>query len=83
MLVAIHPHAAQRANERGADTEEITDTVKSGEEFPAKLGRTGFRKNFLFNAKWNGKYYATKQIETYCVKEKSKWLVITIIVKYF
>jgi len=83
MPVSIHPHAGQRAHERGADEEEIKDTVKSGEEFPAKFGRTGFRKNFLFNDKWNGKHYATKQIEAYCVEEKKKWLVITIIVKYF
>ena len=83
MSVNIHPHAAQRARERGVDTDEITDTVKSGEEFPAKFERTGFRRNFLFNNKWNGKQYATKQIEAYCVKEKKKWLVITVIVKYF
>ena len=83
MSVTIHPHAVQRASERGADAEEITDTVKSGEEFPAKFARTGFRKNFLFNSKWNGKYYTTKQIESYCVKDKNKWLVISIIVKYF
>lgn len=83
MPVDIHPHALQRAKERGADDEEIKDTVKSGEEFPVKFGRTGFRKNFLYNNKWNGKYYATKQIECYCVKELNKWLVITILVKYF
>ncbi len=83
MAVNVHPHAAHRAYERGTDAKEITDTVKSGEEFPAKFGRIGFRKNFLYNNKWNGKYYSTKQIEAYCVKEKKQWLVITVIVKYF
>ena len=54
MSVSIHPHALQRAHERGTNEEEIKDAVKNGEEFPAKFGRTGFRKNFLYNAKWNG-----------------------------
>lgn len=82
-MVTIHPHAAQRAKERGAEETELIETVNEGEQFPAKYGRTGFRKNFSFNAKWNNKSYSTKQIETYCVEENNAWLIITIIVKYF
>lgn len=82
-MVTIHPHAEQRAKERGALADEITDTVNSGEQFPAKFERTGFRKNFDYNTDWNNKYYATKQIEAYCVNENNQWLVITVIVKYF
>jgi Domain of unknown function (DUF4258) len=81
--VAIHPHAHQRALERGATIDEITETVEKGEQFPVKYGRTGFRKNFSFNGNWNGTYYLAKQIECYCVKEDNKWLVITVIVKFF
>lgn len=83
MSINIHPHAAQRAIERGAEKNEVIGTVESGEQFPAKFERIGFRKNFLYNAKWNNKYYSIKQIEAYCVKENDKWLVLTIIVKYF
>lgn len=83
MEISIHPHAAQRAIERGAAKNEIIDTIESGEQFPAKFDRTGFRKNFLYNSKWNNKYYSTKQIEAYCVKENNKWLALTVIVKYF
>jgi hypothetical protein len=54
----------------------------SGERFPAKFGRTGFRRNFPFDGEWNGKRYATKQIEAYAVEEEG-WLVITVIVKFF
>jgi len=81
--VGIHPHAAQRANERGAGTEEIKTTVLLGEVFPAKFDRTGFRMNFPFAREWNGKPYETKQIEVYCVRENDQWLVITVLVKYF
>ena len=81
--IEIHHHALQRIEERGASIEEIKETVSGGEEFPAKYDRTGFRKNFSFDNLWNGKHYANKQIECYCVKENNHWLVITVIVKYY
>ncbi len=59
------------------------ETVNGGERFPAKHGRTGFRKNFVFDKEWNGTHYAVKQIEAYAVYEKRDWTVITVIVKYF
>lgn len=62
-------HASKRAVERGATQDEIIETVSGGEEFPAKFGRMGFRKNFGFDSIWNGKHYSTKQIEAYSVEE--------------
>jgi hypothetical protein len=32
---------------------------------------------------WRGKVYATKQLEVYAVEENQRWLVITLIVKFF
>ncbi len=52
MKVRIHPHAQERLKERGADSEEVILTVKQGERFPAKYGRTGFRQNFKFEKAW-------------------------------
>ena len=46
-------------------------------------GRTGFRRNFPFGAKWRGKYYANKQVIAYAVRERRGWLVITVITKFF
>ena len=40
--VEIHPHARERASERGVSDHEIVDTVLTGERFPAKFGRMGF-----------------------------------------
>ena len=56
---------------------------KSGEGFEAKFGRHGFRRNFVFEGEWNGKYYGTKQLEVYTVEEVNSLLVITVLVKYF
>ena len=81
--VRIHPHARERARERGATGEEIVATVQAGEQFPVKHGRTGFRRNFAFSGAWRSRSYATKQIEAFAIWEDDGWLVITILVKFF
>ncbi len=55
--------------ERGATEEEVEATIRQGEQFPAKYGRTGFRRNFPFNETRKGKFYQTKQLEVYAVQE--------------
>lgn len=81
--IEIHPHARERANERGASEEEIALTVEAGERFAAKHGRTGFRRNFAFGGLWRGRRYGTKQVEAYAIEEGGGWLVITVLVKFF
>jgi hypothetical protein len=81
--VIIHPHAMQRLSERGATESEVEMTVRTGEHFIAKHGRSGFRLNFIFNGQRNGKYFTAKQIEAYAILENETWIVITIIVKFF
>jgi hypothetical protein len=83
MTVRLHPHAQARLIERGATEAEVRQAVEGGERFAAKLGRTGFRRNFAFGGLWRARAYATKQIEVYAVEEDGGWLVITIVVKYF
>lgn len=83
MPVKFHPHARERMKERGATENEVKATVEHGERFPAKFGRTGFRRNFLFENEWRGRHYRTKQVEAYAVQEGADWLVITIITRYF
>lgn len=83
MAVRFHPHAKERMLERGTTEREVVLTLEHGEQFPAKFNRTGFRRNFVFNKEWRGKYYKNKQVEVYAVKENTDWFVITIITKYF
>ncbi len=81
--VNLHPHARARMLERGASEVEVVQAVEGGEQFPAKHGRTGFRRNFSYDSMWQGRSYATKQVEAYAVHEGGAWLVISVIVKYF
>ncbi len=83
MTVHFHPHALERMEERGTTHEEVIATVEDGEQFVAKFGRTGFRRNFSFDNKWRGKHHNTKQVEAYAVIENTDWLVITVITRYF
>jgi hypothetical protein len=42
-----------------------------------------FRRNFVFQGVWRGRNYATKQAEAIAVDEGNRWLVITVLAKYF
>jgi len=81
--VVLHPHAKERAAERGATEEEIVETVRMGERFPAKRGRTAFRRNLAIEYVWRGRQYANKQIEAIAIEEDGAWLVITVLVKFY
>jgi hypothetical protein len=83
VAVRLHPHARARTVERGALEEEVVATVKTGEEFPAKHGRTGFRRNFRQEGCWRGRQHRTKQVEAIAVRENDDWLVITVMVKFY
>lgn len=83
MEVRFHPHARERMMERGVNENEVKATIERGEQFPAKYGRDGFRRNFPFENEWQDGYYRTKQVEAYAVREGDDWLVITVITRYF
>ena len=83
MKIELHPHARERLAERGAAEAEVVSTVSEGERFPAKYGRTGFRRNFPFEGEWRGRRYSTKQVQAYAVFEEQRWLVITVVTRYF
>jgi len=72
-----------RLTERGATEAEAISTVSEGERFPAKYGRTGFRRNFAFDSDWRGHRYSTKQVQAYAVFEEQRWLVITVVTCHF
>lgn len=72
MVIRFHPHASERMKERGATEDEVKAAVEYGEQFPAKFGRVGFRRNFLFESVWREKHYRTKQIEVYAAGEAGR-----------
>ncbi len=81
--VDVDPHARERMHERGAAEDEVVATIHEGERFPAKFGRVGFRRNFPFDGVWRGRRYGTKQLEIFAVEENGRWVVITVIARFF
>jgi hypothetical protein len=57
--------------------------VTNGEQFAAKFGRTGFRRNFVYQNQWRDRFYTTKQVLAFVDQETDGRLVITVIVRYF
>ncbi len=83
MKIVFHTHARERMQERGATKKEIELTINTGERFKAKFNRVGFRRNFPFRKTKSESRYETKQVEVYGVFEANKFVVITVICKYF
>ena len=81
--VEIHQHAIERMVERGITSDEIIETIGLGETYPAKFERTAFERDFEYNSKWMGKKYKIKQVEVIVVKEENKYVVVTVISRYF
>jgi len=83
MAILIHPHARERMDERETTEDEVRVTISQGDKFPAKFGRIGFKRDFPFESKRDGKFFRIKQVVVYGVEEGENILVITVVVKYF
>ena len=82
MKVQIDPHTLERAEERGADENEIKDVIDTGFAIPAKYGRTAKAKVFEFKKKRHGKYYEQRRVEVVYTIEKNAVITITVYVFY-
>ena len=69
--------------ERGAFEVEVIETIRTGEQVPAKLGRQGFRKNFEYNQVCRGRTFAIKQVLAIVTVEIDAIVVVTIYTFYF
>lgn len=76
-------HAREQMSERGATESEVIETIRTGEEAPAKRGRQGYRRNFQYNQLWGGRNYAIKQVLAIVVAEGDAIVVVTIYTFYF
>jgi hypothetical protein len=78
--IKFSQHALDNLFDRGASREETEQTIRTGERFLAKKGRTAFRKNFSYNAMWKGKFYQIKQVMPIVAEESDKFMVVTVYV---
>jgi hypothetical protein len=76
--VRFSRHALQQMAEHGATREEVLESIRSGEQVPAKRGRLGYRKNFQYEHLWGGRYYAMKQVLAVVAEEPEMLIVVTV-----
>ena len=81
--IRLSGHANQQLSFRGATESEIVEAIRSETWGSADSERLECRRNFAFNAIWNGKFYATKQIRPIFVEESDEIVVVTVYVYYF
>lgn len=82
MEIQIDPHTLERAEERGANEDEIRDVILTGFPVPAKYGRTGKSKVYEFKQNRLNKYYEQKKVEVFYNIEKDKIITVTVYVFY-
>jgi len=63
--------------------QEVIEAIRSQAWNVAERARLECRKDLVFNAVWNGRYYRTKQVRPIFVEEPSAIIVVTVYVYYF
>jgi hypothetical protein len=81
--IRLSGHARQQLASRGAAEEEVVAAIRTGTRGPAEGGRQDSRKDFNFDATWNGKHYQTRQVRPVFVEEANEIVVVTVYVYYF
>jgi hypothetical protein len=81
--IRLSEHAKRQLEYRGATEDEVFDTIRSEQWGSVELGRLDCRKNYSFNAEWNGKHYSTRQVRPIFVDEPEEIVVVTVYVYYF
>ncbi|MBU4298980.1 DUF4258 domain-containing protein [Patescibacteria group bacterium] len=70
--VIFSDHSLLQMQERGANRDEVLETIRTGEKIPVKNQCLAYRKNFQFNKKWSKKFYRLKQIMPIVKEERDK-----------
>ena len=81
--IRLTKHAGGYLGSRGFTVAEVAEAIRTSAWSPAELGRLDCRKDFPFDADWNGTRYATKQVRPVFVDEPDEIVVITVYTYYF
>ena len=81
--IRLSKHAAGYIHSRGFSEAEVAEAIHTTPWSPAELGKLECRKDFFFDADWNGHYYTTKQVRPIFVEEDTEIVVITVYTYYF
>lgn len=81
--IRLSAHAQRQLRSRGTTVAEVVEAIRTQPWQPAELGKLECRKDFVYNATWNRRQYATKQVRPIFVDEPDEIVVVTVYVYYF
>lgn len=81
--IRLTSHAVEQCAERGATEDEAKAAIERGAREEAKHGRTLCRLNFQYQAEWQGKFCAIKQVAPVIIEEQNEIVVVTVYTFYF
>ena len=81
--IRLTKHAMGYLDRRGFTVAEVEMAILTARWGLAELGRHHCFKDFPFNAVWNGRRYATKQVGPVFIEEPVEIIVITVYTYYF
>lgn len=81
--IRLTKHAQEQCIERGTNATEISQAIREGTKEAAKKGRWRYRYNLEYNATWQNRDYAIKQVAPVIVEEADEIVVVTVYTFYF
>ena len=81
--IRLTKHARGYLTSRGFTEAEVEEAIRTCRRQPSELGRWECRKDFPFDAIWNGRHYATKQVRPIFVEEATEIVIVTVYTYYF
>jgi len=81
--IDFHPHLRARMFQRGVTSDEVERTLRDGwQARDAKAGTSGKIFIFQYNADWEGKRFAEKEVTVYYKFVRGKLVVLTVKARY-
>jgi hypothetical protein len=81
--IRLSMHASEQCKERGSNEDEISLAIRESTWEVAKNGRFQAKYTLQYNANWNGKWYALKEVRPIFVEEETEIVVVTVITYYY
>lgn len=79
----LHPHLRARMEQRGITLDEVEATLNEGEPaLDTKPGTQGKVRVFPYNAAWEGRHYAQKEVSVYYKVVLEKVVLLTAKARY-
>ena len=81
--IRLSAHARGYIVRRGFTLAEVEDTIRTGVWMSAQGNRQETYKDFVYEAMWNGRWYATKRVRPIFVDEPDEIVVVTVYTYFF